>query len=149
MLVISDASPLIALADIGRLSLLQSMFGEVVITDVVRREVQADLPEWITVENVYDFDTYEALKQQLDPGEASAIALSMETPNCLLIMDERKGRSVAKELGVEVIGLLGIILKAKQIGLIESGEIVLGELEEHGLWLSSKLKTELLKNLGE
>jgi len=149
MLVISDASPLIALADIKRLSLLQSLFGEVVITDIVRKEIQADLPEWIKVENNYDLDTYETLKQRLDSGEASAIALSIQTPNCLLVMDERKGRSVAQELGVEVIGLLGIVLKAKQTGLLESGETVLEELEDHGLWLSSKLKAQLIKSLGE
>jgi len=58
MLVIADASPLIALTDIGRLSLLKYLFGEVVITDVVRQEVLSELPDWIIVEHSYDYDAY-------------------------------------------------------------------------------------------
>jgi len=149
MLVIADAGPLIALEDIGRLDLLQSLYGEVLITDVVRKEVLADLPDWIHVESAYDQASYRALQQQIDAGEASAIALAVEKPDCLLVMDEKRGRKVAKSMGVKVIGLLGVLLEAKHAGLIASGTKMLEELEAHGFWLSKKLKDQLIKNLGE
>ncbi len=149
MLVISDASPIIALDDVGKLSLLKELFGRVVITDVVRDEVVADLPEWIEVVKEYDHTAYLSLKQTLDPGEASAIVLATKTPNCLLIMDERKGRKTAISMGLKVTGLLGIVIESKQTGLISSGKGMLDALEEHGFWLSKKLKRQVLEKLGE
>lgn len=148
-LVISDSSPLIALADIGELELLQKLYQEVFITDIVRSEIHADLPTWISVSTKYDQKQFHVLKLELDPGEASAIALALEHPESSIIIDENKGRSVAKRLGLKVTGTVGIIIKAKELGFIVSGTEILAKLEEHGFWLSEQLKDQIIVRLKE
>ncbi len=148
-LVISDASPLIALADIEELDLLQLLYQRIVITDIVRAEIHADLPEWIEISTDYNNKQLQVLELELDRGEASAIALALEDPNSRIILDESKGRAVAKRLGLKVTGTLGIIIKAKDNKLIDSGKQILEKLEKHGFWLSESLKMQLLNRLGE
>lgn len=148
-LVISDASPLIALADIEELELLQLLYQRIVITDIVRDEIHADLPKWIEVSTDYDEKQVQILELELDKGEASAIALALQNPASRIILDESKGRAVAKRLGLKVIGTLGIIIKAKDDKLIDSGKRILEKLEKHGFWLSEGLKRQLLERLGE
>lgn len=148
-LVISDASPLIALVDIGELELLRKLYQRVTITDIVRDEIHAELPEWIEVSTGYDPKQFQILKLELDPGEASAIALALENPKSRIILDESKGRSVAKRLGLKVTGTVGIIIRAKEEGVIESGKEILEKLEEHGFWLSERLKSAVLTRLNE
>lgn len=148
-LVISDASPLIALVDIGELEILQQLYQRVTITDIVRDEIHADLPEWIEVSTEYDPKQVQILQLELDPGEASAIALALENPKSRIILDESKGRSVAKRLGLKVTGTIGIIIRAKEEGIIKSGKKILEKLEEHGFWLSERLKNAVLARLKE
>lgn len=148
-LVISDASPIIALADIGELELLKLLYDTIVITDLVRSEIHAELPDWIKISTAYDSKQLQILELELDRGEASAIALALENSDSRIILDESKGRAVAKRLGLNVIGTLGIIIKAKDKKLIESGKSILEKLEEHGFWLSASLKARLLKRLDE
>lgn len=148
-LIISDASPLIALEDIGELHLLQKLYQRVLITEIVREEIQAELPSWIEVSTAYDKKQFQILKLELDPGEASAIALALEHPHVRVIIDESKGRSVAKRLGLKVMGTIGLIIKAKDQGLIESGKNILDKLEAHGFWLSERLRNQVLERLKE
>lgn len=148
-LVISDASCLIALEDIGELRILHGLFSRIVVTDIVREEIQAELPSWIKVSKDYEARELEILKLELDSGEASAIALALKNPGSRIILDERKGRNVAKRLGLKVIGTLGLIVRAKQKGIIPSGKEVLDKLENHGFWLSEHMKKSLLEKLGE
>ena len=148
-IVIADASPIIALVAIGELEILQKMYQKVYITDIVRFEIHADLPSWIEVTTLYDPTEFQILQLELDKGEASAIALALENPNSKIILDENKGRSVAKRLGLKVTGTIGIIITAKDLGLIQSGMEVLAKLEAHGFWLSEQLKKELIIRLKE
>lgn len=148
-LVISDASPIIALADIGELELLKLLYDTIVITDLVQSEIHAELPDWIKISTAYDSKQLQILELELDKGEASAIALALKNPESRIILDESKGRAVAKRLGLQVIGTLGIIIKAKDKGLIDSGKRILEKLEEHGFWLSESIKRQLLKRLNE
>ncbi|RMG56353.1 MAG: DUF3368 domain-containing protein [Bacteroidetes bacterium] len=148
-LVISDASPLIALVDIGRVDLLRKMYQRVLITDVVRGEIHSELPEWIEVSTDYEVQQYQLLCLELDAGEASAIALALKQTASRIILDERKGRIVAKRLNLKVTGTVGLIVKAKEAGLITSGKVVLDLLAEHGFWLSEKLKRQILARMGE
>lgn len=76
-LVISDASPLIALADIGEIELLQKLYDRVAITDVVKSEIHANLPSWIEVSTNYNQKQFQVLQLELDAGEASTIALAL------------------------------------------------------------------------
>lgn len=148
-IVISDASPLIALVEIGELEILQKLYQRVLITDVVRNEIHADLPSWIEVSTDYDHKQFQVLQLELDAGESSAIALALENPERKIIIDENKGRSVAKRLGLKVIGTIGILIKAKEKGFTESGSNIITKLEEHGFWLSGQLKKYLLEKLTE
>lgn len=148
-LVISDASPLIALADINELELLRKLYRQVSITDIVRSEIHAELPTWIEVSTAYDQKQFQVLNLELDSGEASAIALALENPGSKIILDENKGRSVAKRLGLKVTGTMGIIIKAKEQGLIKSGKEILVKLDEHGFWLSEQLKKQIISRLKE
>ncbi len=97
----------------------------------------------------YDPQQMQVLELELDAGEASAIALGLKSPNSTLILDESKGRKAAKRLGLKVTGTVGIIIKAKRQGVIQSGKEILIALEEHGFWLSQKLKSEILERLNE
>ncbi|MEM8886652.1 MAG: DUF3368 domain-containing protein [Bacteroidota bacterium] len=148
-IIISDASPLIALVDIGELEILRKLYQNITITDIVRNEIHAELPDWIIVSQNYDPKQVKVLELELDAGEASAIALGLNTPTSTLILDEIKGRKVAKRLGLTVTGTIGIIVKAKNQGLIKSGREILGSLERHGFWLSHKLKAEILRQMDE
>lgn len=74
-LIISDASPLIALEDIGELGLLQKMYEQVWITDIVQAEIHANLPEWINVSTGYDVKQFDLLKLELDPPEKQVPSL--------------------------------------------------------------------------
>ena len=149
LLVIADFSSLIAFVAIGELDLLVKLYHKVINTDVVRQEIQADLPNWIEVSSNFDLTQFQILQLELHLGEASAISLALENPGSKLIIDEFKGRFVAKRLGLSVTGTTGIIIKAKEQGLIISGREMLVKLEIHGFWLSDKLKKQIIAMLNE
>lgn len=144
--IIADASCLIVLQNIQELSLLQKLFGKVLITKEVNEEFGIDLPEWINVKTVQSQTQKNALSLILDKGEASSIALCLETDNSFLIIDEKKGRRVAQELNLKIIGTLGLILMAKEKGFVDSIENLLEKLENAGFWLSPNLKAKILEN---
>ena len=123
-ITVADASCLIVLQNIGELSLLQKLFGEIFITEVVKK----------------------ALELILDKGEASSIALCLENTDSLLIIDEKKGRRIAQELGVKIIGTLGVILSAKKNGLLDSVQEFLEKLENAGFHISQNLKTKIINS---
>ncbi|MBC7774363.1 MAG: hypothetical protein H7246_02910 [Phycisphaerae bacterium] len=80
LLVIADASPIIALVEIGELELLQQLYEKVSITDIVRGEILADLPAWVEVSTQYDQKQFQILQLELDPGEASASHWRLKIP---------------------------------------------------------------------
>ncbi len=86
----------------------------------------------------------------MDRGEAEAIALAEELHADHLLIDERKGRRLAQQQGVPVVGLLGVILLAKHAGLVSSARELLEELDrEAGIYLADELKNAALKTVGE
>lgn len=145
-IVIADASPLIVLQNIGQLPLLQNLFDEILITPEVRAEFGLDLPDWIQVAEVQDKTKQKLLSLTLDKGEASAIALCLENAESLLIIDEKKGRRIAKELDLKIPGTLGVILKAKEKGLIDLIEEIFEKLETANFHISKNLRTKILEN---
>lgn len=144
--VVADASPLIVLQNIGELSLLQKLFDEILITPEVKSEINLDLPKWIKVKEVKDKTKQKLLNLTLDKGESSAIALCLENTDSLLIIDEKKGRRIAQELDLKILGTLGVILKAKEKGLINSIENILENLESANFHVSKSLKAMILKS---
>jgi predicted nucleic acid-binding protein len=145
-IIVADASCLIVLQNIGELPLLQKLFGEIIITEEVSKEFGAPLPEWIKILTVVNTAEKKLLSVLLDKGEASSIALALEIVDSILIIDEKKGRRIARELGLITIGTLGVILKAKEKGLIESIANLIKQLELAGFYLSQNLKEKLLEN---
>ncbi|MDQ6788665.1 MAG: DUF3368 domain-containing protein [Acidobacteriota bacterium] len=146
MIIVADASCLIVLQNIRELPLLQEVFGEVFITEEVEKECEIDLPEWIKVKTVQNKIQQNALNLILDAGEAISIALCVEINKPLLIIDEKKGRRIALELGLEITGTLGVIVKAREKGLIDSIEIVLEKLESANFHISQSLRAGLLES---
>lgn len=168
-MVIADASPLIALARIGHLHLLQQLFTEVFMTETVRQEVlagnsfadsasveQATQAGWLRVrplpEALYSV-TSESLLDGLDPGEKSSILWALElqesgqTPR--LIIDDAKGRAAARRLSLELMGSAGIIAIAKRLGVVPLARPLLEQLQASGYYLSQTVVDTALRIAGE
>ncbi len=143
--VISDTSCLIILSKIGCLHILQSLFGEILITEEVKNEFGETLPDWIVIKKAASYEIEKILLLNVDEGEASAMALCLEqTEDVLLIIDERKGRIIAQELGIKIIGTIGILIKAEEKGLFTNLSEIIERLEQTDFRLSPKLKQQLL-----
>jgi predicted nucleic acid-binding protein len=164
MITVSNTSPISNLAIIGRLELLRVVYGAVVIPKAVRGELEtlghaaaqtaihdAERTGWLTTAAVSDQGQgiARALSEELDPGEAEAIALALGL-GARLVMDELDGRAVARRLGIPVRGVLWVLRKGKEIGLIPSlrDELTRLRAEAH-FWISSRLEAEWLRESGE
>ncbi|MFY9820732.1 MAG: DUF3368 domain-containing protein [Thermoanaerobaculia bacterium] len=156
--VVLNNTPLVALWAIGRLDLLRDLFREVLIPQAVEAEFLAvetaarkqalnDAP-W--VRSVPLGQPRRALVYAgLDQGEAEVLALAEEREARLVIIDERRGRRFAERMGIPLTGSLGILLFAKEAGLIESVSIWLSKLQEAGLFLAPSLIRKTLEIAGE
>ena len=148
--VVSDASCLIVLERIGELPILEKLFGEIKITEEAAAEFGETLPDWIKVVAVKDKEKTTFLELNLDNGEASSIAYCLEqTRAVLLVIDERKGRRIARELKLNIIGTLGLIVKAREKGIITSVAPILDRLENADFRISQNLKNDILDIFGE
>lgn len=160
MIVVSDTSPISNLAMIGQLELLQRLYAQIVIPEAVYQELlnagQTDPAalavqsvNWIDVRPVNDSPLLQQLKLRLDIGEAEAIALAVEIEAIRLIVDERRGRQIASQLGLAVVGLLGVLLAAKRQGLISHVKPHLEALIAKGFWLRQEMYLEVLRLANE
>jgi len=147
-IIVSDTSCLILLNKIGKLFLLKSLFGNVAINQIIANEFVDVLPDFIKIENPTDINYQRILESFLDKGEASAIALALEKENCLLIMDDLKGRREAQNLKINITGTLGLLVLAKEIGIIESVTEIINLINQTDFRLSSLLieETKRLSN---
>ena len=148
-LLVSDASPIIALLGIDRLDLLPALYPRVLVTATVRTEIRHGLPDFVEV--VPDpNDTDEIIvNANVHAGERTAIRLAMVTPACVLLVDDLAGRKEAKARGVAVLGTLGLLRKAKLAGLIASVRPDAEAIIKDGLWVSSAVLAEFLRSCGE
>lgn len=160
LIVVSDATPLIGLAKIGQLRLLRDLFGRVVTPRAVLSEVIGqgdDRPgvttlrqaEWLEVQTVTDHSRVDLLLSELNAGEAEAIVLAQEVAADWLLIDERRGRLIAQRLGLRVIGTLGILLLAKQSGVIGPIQPLLDRLRTERFYVSDRLYIQTLVAAGE
>jgi len=118
--VVSDASALIALEQIGQLALLERLFATLLIPPAVARESAAGgtLPTWIHERRLEQPLSSQVLRASLGPGESEAISLALEAHADLLIVDDRPARRLAQALGIPIIGTLGVLFAAKRKGII-------------------------------
>ena len=157
-IVIVDTTPLISLSLIRQLHLLQVLYGEVLIPPAVKAEVLAggsragavELRTATYIRTVSLKDPQRAtLLSDLDRGEAEVIALGLEQQADLLIIDEQLGRRHAQRLGLPLTGILGVLLKAKQLGHLPEVKPLILQLHQNGIRLGEALIERVLKLAGE
>ncbi|MBR8829935.1 MAG: hypothetical protein N5P05_000523 [Chroococcopsis gigantea SAG 12.99] len=156
MIVVSDTSALSNLAIVHQLRLLSAIYQTVIIPDVVASELAASNNptisailqlDWILTQSLTTSELADQLQQErgLDAGEANAIALALELRADDLLIDERLGRREAVRLGIPIIGILGILLVAKQRNLIPQVQPVMNSLiDQAGFRVSPGLYQRVL-----
>lgn len=162
MRAVSDTSPVFNLAAIGQIQLLHAQFAEVLIPGAVHdeltaarhpaiQEVRRALDEgWLKPLAVREQNLVRALRQELDGGEAEAIALALELGTSRVLIDERDGREVARQMGLEPIGVLGILLRARKLGQLDSVKAAMLDLQRlSGFYIDSRLFKEVVQSAGE
>lgn len=161
MIIISDTSVISNLIQISRLQILSSLFGEIIIPTTVRLEIlqleeygisleQFRNASWIKTQDPVDINMERGLRESLDAGEAAAITLAKELNADYLAIDERAGRRIAKSLGIKIIGLVGILIRAKEANLIENVRPILDQLiTEANFYIGEKFYQQIIENLGE
>ena len=160
MKVVCDSTTLIGLAKIGKLELLEKLYGgiyvpEAVFVEVVRggkgRPVAKEVQDakWIRKKSVKDNRTVDMLVAEMGRGEAEVLILGKELNADWLIVDDERGRNSATSAGFHIIGLAGILLLAKQLELVSSLNPLLDELESKNFRLGIKIREEILKRANE
>jgi uncharacterized protein len=161
LIVISDTSPINNLAAINQLGLLQQLYDTVIIPEAVYRELtdpsflvagatEVQNFDWIQIRSVTDRTLVEVLSNELDIGEAEAIALALEIQAEQVLIDERRGRLVAERLNLQYTGILGILVEAKNRGIISAVKPLLDGLIAHaGFWVATSLYDRVLEMVGE
>ncbi|MBI5016838.1 MAG: DUF3368 domain-containing protein [Deltaproteobacteria bacterium] len=160
--VVADAGPLIGLGRVGRLPLLRLLYGALLIPPRVLEELdvgsgrpgatavaQALAEGWLQVRSIGDPSGLSRLSGLVDAGEAEALVLAEEVVLRFLLIDDRRGRAVARRRGLTVVGTGGVLLAAKKKGLQEAVGLVVAELAATGYRLSPELRARLLALAGE
>ena len=143
--VITDTSCLIIFQKIGELDLLQKVYGYVSITPEVAKEFSEEVPAWIIIESTKDKKYQNFLETQIDQGEASVIALAKEKESYLLLLDDLKARKLALKLNLKFTGALGVIHKAKQMGVLKNIKPIIEQLQATDFRISENIIFELLR----
>ena len=152
MIAVSDTGPIIGLAKANRLSLLKNLFEKVLIPPMVRKELFAKtgdeaelidnaLTDFIQVSEINPVDeTAKLILEGLSEGERQAIGVAASMENdVILLIDDRAGRQAAEKLNIRITGLVGVLLMAKEKGLIKSVVDVIEEIRNNGYWLSNSI----------
>ena len=147
--IISDTSCFIILTNIGELELLYKVYGQIVTTPEIAAEFGETLPEWVEIVEVTDKYRQRLLELQIDKGESSAIALALETPDSVVILDDYKARKIAERLGITLTGTIGVIIKAKLNGTIPSVKPLLEKIKQTDFRLSDEIELQALKEADE
>lgn len=161
LIVVSNTSPLTNLAAIGQFELLRRLFDRVHVTRAVIDELthggtvwpggpEVKAASWIEIQAVGNGLLTDALGIDLDRGEAETIVLALELGADLVLLDERAGRRIAQHMGLKVMGVGGILLRAKSLGMIQAIQPLLDALREQaGFYLSQSVYEEILAQAGE
>ena len=153
-----NASPLIYLGRTGNLRLIEGCARSVYLPDVVLEEIRAgqaepavpalDAATWLKVVSVGSVPSQVAA-WNLGAGESAVLAWALAHTGTRAIIDDREGRRCAGQLGVEVVGTVGLVLAAKRRGLVPTARPVIDELIANGLYLSEEIVDRALALVGE
>lgn len=156
--IVSNTTLFISLLKIGQLELLRKIYKSIIVPEEVFAEVEkgknkpyyTDISRlnWINIQEIKDKKVLSYFFD-LDAGEAEVIVIATEIEADLVIIDEMLGRRYAKNAGLKVTGTIGILIKAKEIGLVKKVTPLLDEMKEKGIWISNKLKKEILNLVNE
>lgn len=157
--VVVNSTPLIILCGIGRLDILRMVYQEISIPTAVFRKVTAKddsacaqlktSGEWICVEEIKDHSEKKMYKAKLHDGEVEVMILAQEQKADLVILDDNAAKKTAKYLGLPVTGTLGVLIKAKRMGIIESVKPLITELRKNGFYVSGTVERMVLEQAGE
>ncbi len=152
-LVISDTSCLILLSKIGQIDLLLKTYGTVLIPPEVRSEYERQmiepLPDWIIVISAAPETLVKFQFPALDRGEQAAFALASEHPGALVIVDDKRARTIAKRLGFRITGTIGVLLAAKEEGHISAIRPLLDQISETNFYISPSIINQALSDADE
>ena len=147
--IISDTSCFILLTNIGELDLLHKVYGQIITTIDISTEYGEKLPDWVQIKEVKDKYRQKLLEMQIDKGESSAIALALEIPDSTLILDDYKARRIAEQLCLSFTGTIGVIIKAKLLGLIPSIKPLLDKIRQTNFRVSVDIEFQALREANE
>jgi len=155
---VSNTSPLLYLYRIGGIDWLPQLFDEVWTPEAVKNELQTgrskgydanpDGYSWLNVVNPKSTQS-EWLALDLGVGEMAAMALALENPDRVVLLDDILARRTAQVAGLQVWGTLKVLLEAKSHGIIEKVEPYVSKLSDSGMWISAEIKERILKLAGE
>jgi uncharacterized protein len=159
-LVVSDTSPVRALNHLGLLNVLEQLYGGVFIPTAVADELEFPAHDFVAIEisknstfhirDVIDRERLREIRTTIDAGEAEAIALALEINADFLLIDELAGRTVAEEMGLRYIGVLGVLLRAKNFRLIDSVCPLMDKLQyQLNFFISPTLYEQVRRLAGE
>ena len=159
-IIVSDTSCIGYLIQINRLNLLHILYGKIIIPDAVNEEIlilknkghslsEFQSADWIEIYTANNLSNIKEYNSVLDRGELQAISIAIELNADLIIIDEKLGRFVATSLGFEITGLVGILITAKNKGLISSIKEILDEIILLGCRINKKLYNIAIKSCNE
>lgn len=161
MIVVTDTSVVLNLCVLQQERLLSDLFGRVLAPPSVMREFQRlasvdprfvslTFLAFVQVSTATQIAPALLLNQRLHQGERDALSLAAELGADAVLMDERAGRAVASGLGLQSIGILGILVQAKTLGLVPAIKPLINRLHSHArFWIAPALMQQVLRSVGE
>ncbi len=157
--IVVNTSPWIALSTCGQIPLLEKLYTDVYIPYHVKEEIMAggkdsfgvyelETCKWVKIEKVQDIEKV-TLLCELEQGEAEVIILAKEIGIKQVLIDEKVARLQAHVLDLDVIGTLGLLLKAKKKGLLPSIKISITKIMDSGIWIKDQIVQGIIKDAGE
>ncbi len=157
--VIVNSTPLIVLCGIGCFDILRSLYQEIIIPNAVYQEVTAKedsacmqiktAGSWIRIKHIQDHTEKKMYKAKLHAGEVEVMILAQEQKADLVIIDDNAAKKTAKYLGLTVTGTLGVLLKAKNRGIVQEVAPLMAEMKHNGFYIDSVLEGFVLEQAGE
>jgi predicted nucleic acid-binding protein len=148
-IAVFDASPLILFSQVGYFEMLRDVFSEIFVPTAVALEVAPSLgrlPTWIDERPVR---TTRPLPRKLGAGEREAITLATQLAANYVVLDDLPARRVAANLGLTVVGSLGLLVRARDHGLIARVRLIMDQMIARGLFATEQLYQEILTAAGE